>query len=83
MWREEHRWNVSVLEGTHLPNLVFFMNVATVYHSEPCCLGRVQFWIARTLRLWFRIPLEAWMFVHVFLCCPVQEALRWAEPSSK
>jgi hypothetical protein len=41
---------------------------------------------ARTLGSSVRIPLEAWMYVRVFLwlCCPVYvEALRRADPPSK
>jgi hypothetical protein len=41
----------------------------------------------RTLGLWVRIPLEAWMCVRVFLCCAVlwvgRETLRRADPPSK
>jgi hypothetical protein len=37
----------------------------------PRGLRYVQSSTVRTLGSWVRIPLEAWMCVHVFLCCPV------------
>jgi hypothetical protein len=37
----------------------------------PRGLRHVQSSAARTLDSWVRIPLEAWMYVHVFLCCVV------------
>jgi hypothetical protein len=53
------------------------MPVKMVVRSESWVLAG---WL---LESWVRIPFKAWMFVLVFLHCPVLWALRWADDSSK
>jgi hypothetical protein len=58
------------------------------HHSgRPRCLKHELSSLARTLELWVRIPLKAWMSVCVYslfvLSCVQVAALRRADPSSK
>jgi hypothetical protein len=69
VWKPGGDMHMPCVVGRYIP---YYLDISPIIYSSPVTVAvRSEAWVlvGWLLGSWVLIPLKAWMFVRVFLCC--------------